>query len=375
MNPPATPIQEQPQALAGDTVDMRYALVRDNFSLNVDIRIPTHGITGVFGASGSGKTTLLRCIAGLEHAMNGHLSVDGVIWQDDDRNMPVHQRRVGYVFQEPRLFNHLTVRGNLEYGKQRNRAGKDHVEFEQITELLGLERLLTRKPTGLSGGEAQRVAIARALLRSPSLVLMDEPLAGLDSARKEEILPFLDKLHAELSLPILYVSHSIEEVCRLCDYLVVMEHGQVLAVGDIQSVLVRLDLPALAGEAAGTVIQGRIESYDPNYDLCSVAFSGGNLLVPGNRGEIGRPVRLRVRAGDISLCREMPGDSSILNRLPVTIDQIQGGHGPYVLVRLKAGQDYFTARITRYSCTVLGLAPGEKLIAQIKSVAVRNYAG
>ncbi len=366
--------QQNSQALKANTVDMRYTLVRDDFSLDVDIRIPTRGITGIFGASGSGKTTLLRCIAGLERAMNGHLSVDGVIWQDSAHNisMPVHERRVGYVFQEARLFNHLTVRGNLEYGKQRNRSHTDHVDFDQIIALLGLEPLLTRKPAGLSGGEAQRVAIARALLRSPSLVLMDEPMAGLDSAHKEELLPFLDRLHAELSLPILYVSHSIEEVCRLCDHLIVMEHGRVLAEGEIQSVLVRLDLPALAGEVAGTVIQGTIESYDPEYDLCTVRFSGGKLIIPGNRGEPGRPVRLRIRASDISLCREMPQDSTILNILPVTVDEIQPGHGAFMLLRLHTGSDQLLAAITRKSCEELGLYQGDSLLAQIKSVAVRN---
>ena len=365
--------QQSTQALKANTVDMRYTLVRDDFSLDVDIRIPTRGITGIFGASGSGKTTLLRCIAGLEHAMNGHLSVEGVIWQDSARNisMPVHERRVGYVFQEARLFNHLTVRGNLEYGKQRNRGHKDHVDFDQIIDLLGLEPLLTRKPASLSGGEAQRVAIARALLRSPRLVLMDEPLSGLDSAHKEEFLPFLDRLHAELALPILYVSHSIEEVGRLCDQLIVMEQGRVLAQGEIQSVLVRLDLPALAGEVAGTVIQGTIESYDPEYDLCSVRFSGGKLLIPGNRGEPGMNVRLRIRASDISLCRTMPQDSSILNVLPVTVEHIQSDNGPYSMTRLRAGEDLLIARLTRRSTDDLDIKPGDHMLAQIKSVAVR----
>ena len=356
------------------TVDMRYLLQRDDFTLDVDLQLPMHGITGIFGESGSGKTTLLRCIAGLEQATTARLSVDGALWQDSSSGLsrPVHERQVGYVFQEARLFSHLNVRGNLEYGLRRNRQPHNGIEFEQIVDLLGLTQLLDRAPDKLSGGEAQRVAIARALLRSPRLVLMDEPLASLDSARKEEILPFLDRLHAELSLPILYVSHSIEEVCRLCDHLIVMEHGRVLAEGEIQSVLVRLDLPALAGEVAGTVIQGTIESYDPKYDLCSVRFSGGKLLIPGNRGEPGRPVRLRIRASDISLCREMPQDTTILNILPVTVDEIQPGHGAFMLLRLRTGSDQLLAAITRKSCEDLGLYQGDSLLAQIKSVAVRN---
>jgi molybdate transport system ATP-binding protein len=358
----------------GNSVAMRYSLNRDDFSLDVDISVPTHGITGIFGASGSGKTTLLRCIAGLEQGIAGHFSVNGEVWHDSDRgiSIPVHQRRIGYVFQEARLFSHLSVRGNLHYGMNRNKDQADQVEFDQIIKLLGLERLLDRKPASLSGGEAQRVAIARALLRSPSLVLMDEPLAALDSARKEEILPFLDKLHAELSLPILYVSHSMEEVCRLCDHLVVMDQGRVLAQGGIQSVLVRLDLPAAASEIAGTVIAGKIAAYDPDYDLTSVDFSGGRLLIPGACGALSSPLRLRIRASDISLCRERPNETTILNVLPVTIEGIQSDQGPFCMAQLRAGEDLLTARITRQSAETLGIKTGDTLLAQIKSVAVRN---
>ena len=196
-------------------INLHYVFRRTEFSLDVDLQVPMQGITGIFGESGSGKTTLLRCIAGLEQPTTGHLSVDGEV-------MPraIHERQIGYVFQEPRLFRHLDVRRNLEYGHRRRRNSKDGVDFDQIVGLLDLERLINRTPDELSGGEAQRVAIARALLCAPRLVLMDEPLAALDRARKDEILPFLDRLHTELSLPILYVSHNIEEVCRLCDHLV-----------------------------------------------------------------------------------------------------------------------------------------------------------
>ncbi len=356
------------------TVDLHYVFRRTEFSLDVDLQIPMQGITGIFGESGSGKTTLLRCIAGLEQPTTGQFSIDGDVWQDTSNKMSraIHERQIGYVFQEPRLFGHLNVRKNLEYGWRRRRDSKDGVDFDQIVGLLDLAPLIDRRPDELSGGEAQRVAIARALLRAPRLVLMDEPLASLDRARKDEILPFLDRLHTELSLPILYVSHNIDEVCRLCDHLVVMDRGRVLAAGEIQSVLVDLDLPLLGGNEAGSVISGTVEDYDANYDLTRLKFSGGALLVPGRYGDVNTALRLRIRANDVSLCRSRPNDSSILNIIPITVDEIHLGQGPYALVRLQAGQDFLMARLTRRSCDELRLKPGDELFAQIKSAAVRS---
>ena len=356
------------------TVDIRYALRRGVFSLNVDLDIPMRGITGIFGESGSGKTTLLRCIAGLETRVTGKLVIGGDVWQDHARNVsrPVHQQEIGYVFQEPRLFLHLSVRRNLEYGQQRATANHALIAFDQTVELFDLGPLLDRSPTELSGSEAQRVAIDRALLRSPRLLLMDEPLAALDSARKNEILPFLDRLHNELQIPIIYVSHHIEEICRLCDHLLVMERGRVIAEGDLQSVLVRLDLPLLSGEEAGSVICGTISRYDDDYDLTHLAFSGGELLVPGRIGETGDKRRLRIRASDISLCRHRPESTTMLNILPAIIEDIQPSSGPMLLLRLKLGSDRMIARITRRSCDKLALQRGDELLAQIKAVAIRN---
>ncbi len=355
------------------TVDFHYALKRADFSLDVTLKIPLRGITGIFGASGSGKTTLLRCLAGLETPTSGRLTIDGDCWQDSTKrqSLAIHERQIGYVFQEPRLFSHLNVRGNLEYGQRRAQDSNNGVDFKQIISLLGLNNLLHRASGELSGGEAQRVAIARALLRAPRLVLMDEPLAALDRVRKDEIMPFLDHLHAELAVPILYVSHSIEEVCRLCDHLIVMDQGKVLAEGEIQSVLVDLNLPLLAGEEAGSVVESTVESYDTKYDLTRLKFSGGTLLVPGKFGGRDTKLRLRIRANDVSLCRSRPKDSTILNIIPITVDQIHIDEGPYALVRLRAGNDLLTARLTRRSCDELGLESGDSLLAQIKSVAVR----
>ncbi len=355
------------------TVACNYMLQRPDFEFAVDLEILCQGITGIYGVSGSGKTTLLRCIAGLEPAARGRLVVAGDVWQDSQNSIfvPVHKRSIGYVFQEPRLFEHLTVEDNLRYGQRRSQTA--HViDIDQVTDLLDLAPLLARKPRNLSGGEKQRVAIGRALLRSPRLVLMDEPLAALDRARKDEILPFLDRLHTKLSVPILYVSHNIDEVCRLCDHLIVMERGMALATGAIQSVLVRLDIPMLGSDEAGSVVQGSVESYDPNYDLTRVRFSGGVLVVPGSFDKENTAVRIRIRAADVSLCREKPLYSTILNILPVIVDEIHRDRGPHVLARLRAGDDLLIAKITRRSCDELQLSEGDTLLAQIKSVAVKS---
>ena len=353
-------------------IQVRYALQRGEFKFDIDLDLPMRGITGVFGASGAGKTTLLRCIAGLERAATGKLLVAGDVWQDSAANKwrPVHERDVGYVFQEPRLFAHLDVRGNIEYGMRR-RQHNGVPDIDHIVGLLGLEQLLGRRSDELSGGEAQRVAIARALLCAPRFVLMDEPLASLDQARKEEILPFLDRLHAEAEVPIIYVSHNLDEVCRLCDHLVVIDNGRVVADGELQTVLVGLDVPVLTGQQAGSVIQGSAEEYDENDDLTRLRFSGGDLWVPGRAGPQGSALRLRIRANDVSLCRARPEQSTILNILPAVVETIQSAEGPSVLVRLVLGTDRIIARVTRRSLRTLALQAGDEVFAQIKSVAVR----
>ncbi len=354
-------------------IDLRYALGLGDFRLDVELALPMRGITGLLGASGSGKTTLLRCIAGLEQASTGRLVVDGEVWHDAATSRPVHERPLGYVFQEARLFPHLDVRRNLAYGQSRRGAGA--VDFDEVVELLGLAPLLERMPDDLSGGEAQRVAIARALLAAPRFVLMDEPLASLDRPRREEVLPFLDRLHAELEIPIVYVSHSVDEVCRLCDYLVIMRDGSAVAHGELHEVLARLDVQLLTGEDAGAVLETTVSDYDAEDDLTRLGFSGGTFLVPGRVGAAGQPLRLRIRAGDVSLCRDRPEQSTILNIVPGIIEELQDGDGPTVLVRLKVGEDMLVARITRRSVRELGLRVGDEVLAQVKSVAVRNLPG
>ena len=354
---------------AVENVAVRYQLAHEEFTLDVDFELPLLGVIGIFGRSGAGKTTLLRCIAGLEQPESGQLVVAGETWQDGETFRPVHERDIGYVFQEPRLFPHLDVRANLEYGQRRKR--RDGIALHEAVELLGLGDMLTRSVASLSGGEAQRVAIARALLRGPRFVLMDEPLTGLDRARREEVLPFLDRLHLERKIPIVYVSHDIDEIARLCDSLVIMDGGQSVASGELQDVLLRTDIPLLGGAEAGAVIHGQVEDYDAAYDLARVSCSGGPFFVPG-RHETGARLRLRVRASDISICREKPSGTTILNVLPSTIESIEPESTTSNLVTLKLGDDRVIARITKRSTSELGLQPGDDVFAQIKSVAVRN---
>jgi molybdate transport system ATP-binding protein len=355
-------------------VAFKYMLERPDFTLDTECTFPARGITGIFGQSGSGKTTLLRCIAGLEPSAHGRLNVNGDVWQDsdDDVCLPPYRRRIGYVFQDARLFPHLDVERNLRYGMQRNHGNDSRVDFQQVIELMELGSMLDRRPNELSGGEAQRVAIARALLRAPRLVLMDEPLAALDIMRRAEIFPFLDRLHAELELPVLYVSHSIDEVCRLCDNLIVMQAGRIQASDELPIVLEQLDLPLLAGDEVSSVIDGKVIEYDKDYDLTTVQFSGGHLLLPGVHGPIDGPLRLRIRANDVSLCRTKPEQSTILNILPATVREVRPEPGAYMRIGLVLGSDSLTARITRRSGEALKLSPGDQVFAQIKGLAVKR---
>lgn len=352
-------------------IGLRYKLERQDFTMDVAATIPLQGVTGIFGPSGAGKTTLLRCIAGLEETAHGELTVGTESWEGPAGALPVHRRQIGYVFQEPRLFSHLRVSDNIRYGLRRSPRAAES-EVAGVIDLLGLGHLLSRWPRELSGGEAQRVAIARALVRAPRFVLMDEPLAALDATRKLEILPFLDRLHAESAIPLVYVSHNIDEISRLCDHLIILDQGQVAASGDLQSVLVQVDVPALAGSDAAAVIYGTLAAYDKEYELTRMDFSGGFLWLPGALGDIGDALRLMIRANDVSLSRQRPVGTSILNTLEVVIEGIQEVRGPTQLVTLAAGSERLVARVTRRSIAELQLQVGESLIAQVKAAAVRS---
>ena len=353
-------------------IQARFDLSYPGFELHAEFQVFAHGVTALFGPSGSGKTTLLRCIAGLERTPNGALQVKDEMWQSGADFMPVHQRPLGYVFQEASLFPHLSVRQNLEYGLKRIPPGQRKVQLEQVVEWLGLDRLIERdSPAGLSGGERQRVAIGRALLTSPRLLLMDEPLSALDAASKREILPYLERLHGELDIPVIYVSHALDEVARLADQLVLMEQGRVIASGALNEMLGRLDLPTAHLDDAGAMIEAGVAVHDEKYHLTRLDFSGGSLWVSGVAHAVGSRVRARVLARDVSIATAMPHGSSISNILAARIDEIRDEGAGRVNLRLSVGSgQMLLSRITRRSCDQLGLASGMEVFAQVKSVAL-----
>lgn len=349
-----------------------FQLQQGDFKLSVNFDTPPTGVTALFGHSGSGKTTLLRCIAGLERADIGQLYFKQTCWQDSSRHyfMPPHQRPLGYVFQEASLFPHLSVRKNLEYGMRRTPTAERRVVFSEAVDLLGVAPLLNRKPDKLSGGERQRVAIARALLTSPRLLLMDEPMAALDSHSKADILPYLEKLHEELSIPVLYISHSLPEVMKLADHIFLMKDGQIIAAGPLQEVVARPDLPFMQAEDAGGVINATVKQHDPHYHLTTLAFNGGELMLPLLKLAIGAPVRVQIPARDVSIALSHDVQSSILNILPATVVQtIQDDRGHY-LVQLAIGEAFLLARISFKSKELLQLRSGLKVFAQVKSMGL-----
>ena len=301
------------------------------------------------------------------------MSLNGDCWQDDARRLflPTHRRPLGYVFQEASLFPHLDVRRNLTYGMRRIPAADRRVSFDQAIELLGIGHLLDRAPGGLSGGERQRVGIARALLTSPRLLLLDEPLAALDHQRKQEILPYLERLHDELSIPVLYVSHAPDEVARLADHLVVMDEGRALASGPLGETLARLDLPIRLGEDAGVVLDGRVAERDARWSLVRVECAGESLWVRDTGIAVGRSVRVRILARDVSVALAPAEWTSILNTLPAHVVSMgDDAHPALALVKLQVNGSAILARVTRRSADHLGLAPGMPVCIQIKAVAL-----
>lgn len=353
------------------SIEARFKLGFPGFDLDVDLTLPSRGVTALFGYSGSGKTTLLRCLAGLERAPEGYLALDGEVWQQGQIFLPTHRRSLGYVFQEASLFPHLSVHRNLEYGLRRIADEARRVSLDAAIELLGIGHLLERMPDRLSGGERQRVAIARALAVSPRILLMDEPLAALDLARKQEILPYLERLHDELEIPLIYVSHSPDEVARLADHIVVMEAGRAVAAGPLVETLARLDLPIHLGEDAGVVLDGVLAERDETWHLARVDFPGGSLWVRDHGVPLGHHVRVRILARDVSLALQHVEHTSIQNLLPGTVEAIgEDSHPALALVRVRVGESALVARLTRRSVAVLELAPGRAVWAQIKSVAL-----
>ena len=358
-------------------IDIRHRL--GTFLL--DARFETGGgLIALFGRSGAGKTSVVNAIAGLIRPAQGSVMIDGQALVDTARGVfvPPHKRRIGYVFQEGRLFPHLTVRQNLLYGHWFTPPVERSDSFARVLDLLGIERLLERRPARLSGGEKQRVAIGRALLSNPRLLLMDEPLAALDEARKAEILPYIERLREQSSVPIVYVSHSIAEVTRLASTIVLLSEGKVAAVGPVPEVMHRLDLFPLTGRAeAGAVIEAIVERHDERFGLTELRSRAGPWRLPRLDAEIGARIRLRVRARDVMLAKSAPTDVSALNVMPGTVADIRAGDGPIVDIRLDCNGEALLARLTRYSVERMGLAPGSSVHALIKSVALdrRSLSG
>ena len=352
------------------TIEARFQFDLGDFRLDVDLQLPGRGVTSLFGPSGCGKTSLLRAIAGLDHHADGYLKVGELLWQDAETFVPPHRRPVGYVFQEASLFDHLSVAGNLEYGCKRVPEPERTISLERAIALLGIGPLLQRRPVTLSGGERQRVAIARALAVSPRLLLMDEPLAAVDLERRQEILPWIEALHRELDIPVLHVSHAPEEVARLADHLVLMRAGRVVAAGDAHHMFTRLDLPLALDNDATSVIEATVSGHDEEYRLTRLDFAGGQFTMARQPIAVGSPVRLRLAARDVSLTLQRQSGTSILNILPVTVDEISLDDDAQVTVRVLAGSVPILARITRKSALELGLQPGMEIFAQAKGIAL-----
>jgi len=331
------------------------------------------GITAVFGASGCGKTSLVNIIAGLIRPDFARISVGDTVLVDTARgiDVPPHQRRIGYVFQEARLFPHMTVESNLAYGEWFTPKAQRYAARTQILDLLGIAHLLKRRPRDLSGGEKQRVAIGRALLASPRLLLMDEPLASLDAARKAEIMPYLERLRDEVKIPIVYVSHSVAEVMRLATDVAVLSQGKLAAFGPAAEIAQRLDLvPDDEREEGGVIIDMQVAAHDAGFDLTRLASGAGDIYVPGRLGPEGTPARVRIRARDVMLALEEPRNISALNILRGTVAEISSAGPSSVNVRLDCGGAAVVARITRHSASALGLAPGTPAFAVVKAVSV-----
>ena len=346
------------------------------FSLSVDLEAPTEGIVALFGSSGSGKTSIINILAGLTRPTRGRIAIGGDVLFDSERgiDVPPERRRFGIIFQEGRLFPHLSVRSNLLYGFRRAPAAERQLDLERIVGLLGIGHLLGRRPRDLSGGEKQRVAIGRALLANPRLLLMDEPLASLDGPRKEEVLPFIEELRDQLGLPIVYVSHDLNEIIRLADTVAIVADGRIAAAGTIEDILGRRDLQALTGfYEAGAVLRAEVAGHDAAFGLTELTFAAGRLRIARVNLPVGTAVRARIRARDVSVALSAPTNISILNVLPARVVAIGTGDGPYVDLQLaldEAGTALIWARVTNRSLHDLSLAEGRSVFALVKAVAV-----
>ena len=350
-------------------IECKIQIHLESFILDANFSIPDRGITVVFGPSGSGKTTLLRAIAGLEKSDKGFLKIGDSVWQEGGNFLTTHKRQIGYVFQDASLFDHLDVKGNLNFVIKRAVGLKEDF-IESIHNLLEIKSLLNRRTTQLSGGERQRVAIARALLTNPKILLLDEPLSALDMKRKNEILPYLDSIHNDLEIPILYVTHSQSEMSRLADHLLLIEDGHIIGSGPVNDMLTRFDMPLSHGAEAVSIIEAKVVGCEAKFNLMHLEFLGGQFVVPDNGFPVQTKVRIRVVARDVSLTKSKQVDTSILNIFPATVQEIVPEGEAQVMVRLKIKETIMLACITRMSSYKLRLEKGTKVFVQVKSVAI-----
>ena len=356
---------------------IRVRLTRPSFALDVDLELPGQGITAVFGVSGSGKTSLLRCVAGLERTPGALVRIAGETWQDDAASiyLPTWQRPLGYVFQEASLFEHLSVRQNLQFGQKRSHVSSQltapAATLDATIDLLGLANLLDRSTGQLSGGERQRVAIARALATQPRVLLLDEPLASLDAARRQDILPWLERLRDALKIPMLYVTHSSDEVARLADTLVVLDAGKAKACGPVSQVMAATDASRVLGDDAGALLDATVKEHDTRWQLARLEFEGGSLWLRDTGLALGRRVRVRVLARDVSVATLAPQQTSIQNLLRCVVQAITADtHPSQALVSLACGNSVVLARITARAVDALQLTTGMAVWAQVKSAAL-----
>lgn len=358
-------------------VALRHRFGRDGFALDAAFTAPASGVTALFGPSGCGKSTILGAVAGLLRPAEGRVALDGMVALDTGAGVfiPPERRRFSMVFQDARLFPHLSVETNLRYGLRRAPRGAAGPAFEEVVELLGIRPLLARRPGRLSGGERQRVALGRALLARPRLLLMDEPLAALDAARRGEVLPFLARLGDVARIPVLYVTHALDEVDALADRLVLIEAGRVLAAGPVEELAARTDLPLAARRDAGSLIACIVEAHDPERGLTRLGFAGGAFHVPLRADRLGTRARIRLRARDIAVATEVPRGISTQNILPATLIGIADiPSAQEVFLRLAMGETPVLARVTRDSVSRLRLSPGMALWAVVKAVTF-DHAG
>lgn len=347
------------------------SLKKDQFELNASFEIPAKGVLGIFGHSGSGKTTLLRCLAGLEKKARGTIQINDQSWLEKRKSLSPQQRKIGYVFQDSRLFPHLTVMENLEYGIKRSGSVNEQNK-QYLIQLLNIHALLDRLPASLSGGEKQRVAIARALLKRPQLLLMDEPMASLDDSHKNEILPYLEMLHDKLNIPIVYVSHSLEEVSRLCDELIVLEQGKVIFSGSITKALTSVSSPLLKTDSSIAVLEAKVVHADSEFGLSTVMTESGTLLQVKGELRKGAAVRLRIHATDVSLSRSKAEDSSILNILAARVLSVVEETTSEVLLQIEINKDIILARISKKSFRHLQIKFDMDIFVQIKGILLRS---